>query len=83
MKYFREEYEAHIKEKKCPAKVCKELLEYFIIEELCKGCGACLKACPSKAITGERKKPHKINADLCIRCGACFEVCKFKSVGRE
>lgn len=83
LKYFREEYEAHIKEKKCPAKVCKELLEYFIIEELCKGCGACLKACPSKAITGEKKKPHTINPDLCIRCGACFEACKFRSVGRE
>jgi len=83
LKYFREEYVAHIKEKKCPAKVCKELLEYFIIEELCKGCGACLKACPSKAITGEKKKPHTINPDLCIRCGACFEACKFRSVGRE
>jgi Na+-translocating ferredoxin:NAD+ oxidoreductase RNF subunit RnfB len=83
LKYFREEYEAHIRDKKCPAKVCKELLTYFINEEVCKGCGACLKACPAGAISGEKKKPHKINADICIRCGACFDVCKFKSVGRE
>ena len=83
LKYFREEYHAHIRDKKCPAKVCKELLTYFINEEVCKGCGACLKACPAGAISGEKKKPHKINADICIRCGACFDVCKFKSVGRE
>jgi Na+-translocating ferredoxin:NAD+ oxidoreductase RNF subunit RnfB len=59
------------------------MLAYSILEGSCKGCGACLKACPSGAITGEKKKPHKINPDLCVRCGACFDVCKFKSVGRE
>ncbi len=83
LRYFREEYRAHILDKKCPAKVCKGLLTYFIIEEACKGCGACLRACPAGAITGEKKKPHKLNADICIRCGACFDVCKFKSVERE
>jgi NAD-dependent dihydropyrimidine dehydrogenase PreA subunit len=83
LKYFREEYKAHIRDKKCPAMVCKELLTYSINEEVCKGCGACLKACPAGAISGAKKKPHKINADICIRCGACFDVCKFKSVGRE
>ncbi|MEW6117997.1 MAG: NADH-quinone oxidoreductase subunit NuoF [Nitrospirota bacterium] len=83
LKYFREEYEAHIKEKKCPAKVCKDLLTYSVIEEKCKGCGACLRACPAKAITGEKKKPHKINTSICIKCGACFDVCKFNAVGRE
>ena len=83
IKYFREEYEAHIRDKKCPAKACREMLEYSILEKGCKGCGACLKACPAGAITGEKKKPHKINPDLCVRCGACFDVCKFKSVGRE
>jgi NAD-dependent dihydropyrimidine dehydrogenase PreA subunit len=83
IRYFREEYEAHIRDRKCPAKVCRKLLTYSIIEDLCKGCGACLRACPSGAVTGEKKKPHRINADLCVRCGACFDVCKFKSVERE
>jgi ferredoxin len=83
LKYFREEYEAHIRHKKCPSKVCKALLTYSIDEKLCKACGACLRACPAKAITGEKKVPHKIDPALCVRCGACFEVCKFKSVERQ
>lgn len=82
LKYFRHEYEAHI-HGRCTAKACKELLSYYIIEELCKGCGACMKVCPSGAIKGEKKKPHKINSEMCIKCGACFDVCKFKSVRRE
>ena len=83
IKYFRGEYEAHIRDKKCPAKVCKHLLVYSISEERCKACGACLRACPSGAVSGEKKKPHKIDASKCVRCGACFEVCKFKAVDRE
>lgn len=83
IRYFRQEYEAHIRDKKCPAKVCKELVRFFIIEETCTGCGACLRACPSGAIAGEKKKPHRIDPAKCIRCAACFDVCKFKSVGRE
>lgn len=83
IRYFKEEYEAHIKEKRCPAKVCRDLLTYSIIEEICTGCGACLRACPAGAITGAKKKPHKIADDLCIKCGACFDVCKFASVNRE
>src|SRR3989339_229882 len=82
IKYFRNEYEAHLKGK-CPAAVCKELLTYYILEEFCKGCGACLRACPSKAITGEKKKLHKIDPAVCIKCGACFDVCKFKAVKKE
>jgi len=78
--YFRNEYEAHIHDKRCPAGVCKDLLTYTIIEEFCKGCGMCLRVCPSGAIVGEKKKPHKIIPDICIKCGACFEVCKFKAI---
>jgi len=83
IKYFRHEYEAHIKDKRCPAKACRDLVTFTILEEFCKGCGACLRACPAKAITGEKKKPHLIDQSLCIKCGSCFDVCKFKSVGRE
>jgi NADH:ubiquinone oxidoreductase subunit F (NADH-binding)/(2Fe-2S) ferredoxin/NAD-dependent dihydropyrimidine dehydrogenase PreA subunit len=83
IKYFREEFEAHIKDKKCPAKVCKGLLTYSISEEKCKACGACLRACPSSAITGAKKVPHKIDQSKCIKCGSCFEVCKFNSVERD
>ncbi len=83
IRYFRDEYEAHIRDKKCPAKVCKDLITYSILAEACKGCGACMRACPAKAISGEKKKPHVINASACIRCGSCFDVCKFKAVGRE
>ncbi|MCX5718135.1 MAG: NADH-quinone oxidoreductase subunit NuoF [Nitrospirae bacterium] len=82
IKYFRDEYEAHLKGK-CPAAVCKELLTYSILEEFCKGCGACLRACPAGAITGEKKKLHKIDPAVCIKCGACFDVCKFKAVKKE
>ncbi|HUJ17025.1 MAG TPA: NADH-quinone oxidoreductase subunit NuoF [Nitrospirota bacterium] len=80
IKYYRDEYEAHIRDKKCPAGVCKDLLTYSIIEDACKGCTACTLVCPAGAITGEKKKPHTINPDLCIKCGACFDKCKFKAI---
>ncbi len=83
LKYFKEEYEAHIRDRRCPARVCKDLLTFTILADRCTGCGACLKACPSKAITGEKKKPHTIEQSLCIKCGSCFDVCKFKSVHKE
>jgi NADH-quinone oxidoreductase subunit F len=83
IRYFRDEYEAHIKEGRCPAGVCKELLEYSILAEFCKGCLACLRVCPAGAITGEKKKPHIINPEICIKCGACFDVCKFGAVKKE
>jgi NADH-quinone oxidoreductase subunit F len=80
IKYFRDEYEAHIKEKKCPAGVCPDLITFSIIEKDCIGCGRCLKVCPSSAITGENKKPHVIDEKLCIRCRACYEVCPVDAV---
>jgi NADH-quinone oxidoreductase subunit F len=80
IKYFRDEYEAHIFHKKCPAKVCRPLLTYTVDQEKCTGCLVCLKNCPSNAITGERKKPHLINQELCTKCGVCFSKCKFSSI---
>lgn len=84
LKYFREEYEAHIRDKSCPALVCKDLLAYYIEPEKCVGCLLCLKNCPVEAIGGERKKVHVIDQEKCIKCGACFDVCppKIKAVSK-
>jgi ferredoxin len=75
IRYFRDEYEAHIREKNCPALVCKDLIAYYIEPEKCVGCLLCLKECPVEAISGERKKAHVIDQQKCLKCGACFEVC--------
>jgi NADH:ubiquinone oxidoreductase subunit F (NADH-binding)/(2Fe-2S) ferredoxin/ferredoxin len=75
LRYFRKEYETHIKEKSCPALVCKALISYYIEPEKCVGCLLCFKSCPVDAISGERKKVHVVDQDLCIKCGACFDVC--------
>ncbi len=83
IRYFRNEYEAHVKEKRCPAGVCKELIRYSVIEDNCTGCLACLKVCPSEAITGELKKVHVIDPAKCIKCGACFEACNFEAIAIE
>ncbi|MBU4438552.1 MAG: NADH-quinone oxidoreductase subunit NuoF [Acetobacterium sp.] len=80
--YFRDEYEAHIKDKKCPAGVCKHLLDFKINEDTCKGCGICAKKCPADAITGEKKKPYTIDTAKCIKCGACIEACPFGSISK-
>jgi NADH-quinone oxidoreductase subunit F len=80
IRYFRDEYEAHINHKKCPAKKCRPLLTYKVDAEKCTGCTVCFKNCPVKAITGERKQPHFINQDICTKCGVCYSKCKFESI---
>lgn len=80
IKYFREEYEAHINEKKCPARECKALISYSIIEEKCTGCTLCAKNCPVACIAGEVKKVHTIDQSACIKCGMCLTVCRFNAV---
>ena len=80
IKYFRDEYLAHIHEKRCPAGECKKLKTYVIDEELCKGCSKCARNCPVGAIKGEIKKPYKIDQALCIKCGGCINGCPFKAI---
>lgn len=80
LRYFRDEYEAHINHKKCPAKVCKPLLTYTVDPAKCTGCTVCARNCPTHAISGERKSPHLIDQDACIKCGMCFSKCKFDAI---
>jgi NAD-dependent dihydropyrimidine dehydrogenase PreA subunit len=95
IKYFRNEYEAHIKDKKCPARVCKDLITFTVIEENCVGCQACFKACPVNAIEQTDKpatikgkvspklKIHRVIQEKCIKCGMCYESCKFNAIKVE
>ncbi len=80
LRYFKDEYIAHIREKRCPAKVCRELIVYEIDETICDGCHACVRVCASEAILGDKNKAHEIDSAKCIKCGACIEVCQPKAV---
>jgi NADP-reducing hydrogenase subunit HndC len=80
LRYFRDEYVAHIVDKKCPAGVCKALITYRIDQEACTGCGLCARNCPQECISGEKKEPHEIKESACIRCGMCLDACKFSAV---
>ncbi len=80
IKYFRDEYEAHIRDHKCPAKVCKPLITFSILEDKCTGCQLCRLRCPAEAVAGAKKEPHHIIQEKCIKCGTCFDGCKFDAV---
>ena len=80
LRYFRDEFEAHIYEKRCPAKVCRSLIKFEIMEGPCTGCTVCARNCPVNAITGERRHTHFIDPDTCIRCGICTQVCNYNAI---
>ncbi|MEG2053909.1 MAG: 4Fe-4S binding protein, partial [Oscillospiraceae bacterium] len=82
IRYFRDEYEEHIKNKRCPAGVCKSLLQYSIDPVKCKGCTLCSRVCPAGAVSGTVKMPHSIDTTKCIKCGACMEKCKFGAISK-
>jgi len=80
VKYFRDEYEAHIRDKKCPSHSCSALVNYVINPEKCTGCTVCARQCPAQAIKGERKNPHVIDPAICVKCGKCITVCNFDAI---
>jgi NADH:ubiquinone oxidoreductase subunit F (NADH-binding)/Pyruvate/2-oxoacid:ferredoxin oxidoreductase delta subunit len=83
LKYFRDEYIAHIRDGTCPAGVCRDLITYRIDPDVCTGCGGCNKTCPSGAITGKIKQPHILDSEKCIKCGICYDICRFSAVIKE
>ena len=83
IRYFRDEYEAHIREKRCPAHVCQKLARFEIDPEKCKGCSACSRKCPVGAISGQIKSPFTIDQNKCIKCGTCVDTCKFGAISKK
>jgi ferredoxin len=83
LKYFRDEYRAHIEDKMCPALVCKALIEFRVIQEKCTGCQRCVSVCPTGAITGPRAQPHNLDKSKCIKCRACYEICRFDAIAGD
>jgi len=83
LRYFRDEYESHIYDKNCPAKVCKAMIMYRVVSEKCTGCQRCVNECPTDAISGPRAQPHNLDASKCIKCGACYEICKFDAIAGD
>jgi NADH-quinone oxidoreductase subunit F len=83
LKYFRDEFLAHITEKRCPAAVCRDLVHYRIIKDKCTGCQRCVKVCPTGAITGPRSEPHNLDMSKCIKCRSCYEICRFDAIAGD
>jgi NADH-quinone oxidoreductase subunit F/NADP-reducing hydrogenase subunit HndC len=77
---FWDEYEAHVKERRCPSGACKSLVSYYVVADQCKGCTLCARACPAEAISGKVKEPHVIDQEKCVKCGACMTACKFGAI---